>query len=152
MTDVFRDFSIGLKWMNEAFYCFCKVGRTKENFGEDNHFSVFTVCLRCFFSRSRVHNPIQPKMCGSGLRRWHFLPWFSVSLASCFSSQASAASPMKWVGLSYQLWLLSDLAHLAAVWHLLFICVLLFEGGSCLFLCYSVRLGLIFHYLFFVDK
>lgn len=41
MTDVFRDFSIKLK-MNEAFYSFFNMGRTEKNFGEDNHFSVFT--------------------------------------------------------------------------------------------------------------
>lgn len=42
MTDVFRDLASNLKRMNEAFYSFFNVGRTEENFGEDNHFSVFT--------------------------------------------------------------------------------------------------------------
>lgn len=69
------------------------------------------------------------KICGSGLGRWHLYFWLSVSLASRLPSWASAASPVKWgVGLSCQLWLLSDLARLAAVWHLLFTCVLLFGG------------------------
>lgn len=72
-----------------------------------------------------------------------------VSLASRLPPWASAASPVKWVGLLCPLWLLSALARLAAVWHFLFPLGLLSEGGSRFFLCYSVRLGLVLEHLFF---
>lgn len=123
--------------MNEAFIPFTifNMGRT-ENFGEDNHFSVL---LWILFTLFKMLFSVSPE----------FMFMFNLKLVALDSTQtvvlvvhdlmcswqvvsllwASAASSVRWgVGLFCQLWLLSDLAHLAAGQDLLFTFVLLLEG------------------------
>lgn len=123
-----------LKWMNEAFYSFFNVGRTEENFGEDNHFSVFT--------QFKMFSQLVQSSCSCSTKHtWLWTQTVALAVHDFSVSWTSAASPVKWV---------QDCpAALAFKWPcppcspLCLLCpfVLLFGGGgcSCLFLCYSVR-------------